>query len=116
MGEVRDNQARKQAPVAREPPSPPWPPFPGGRVNVTRHTGDAGEIRLSVAGELDLSTVDQLQQQVGQELLTDRLPQRLVLDLAGLTFCDSTELSAMLAAQMAGAEHGVAVRWPTRAV
>lgn len=78
-------------------------------MNVTKRVGDPGEVRLSVAGELDLSTVDQLQQQVEQELLADRRPQRLVLDLTGLTFCDSTGLSAMLAAQMAGAEHGVAV-------
>lgn len=51
-------------------------------MNITRHPDDdAGGVRLALAGELDLSTVDRLHRHVKQELSVGR-PRRLVIDLA----------------------------------
>jgi anti-anti-sigma factor len=64
---------------------------PGLSIGVDRG-GD--ETVLVVAGELDLSTTDQLADAVRSEL---RYPAtRLVLDLAGMTFCDSIGLGTLI--------------------
>jgi anti-sigma B factor antagonist len=78
-------------------------------MNITRHAGAAGDIRLALAGELDLSTVDELHQHVKQELISHRPSARLTIDLAEVTFCDSTGLGALLEAQAVAAEHGTAL-------
>ncbi|GAB1688300.1 STAS domain-containing protein [Krasilnikovia sp. M28-CT-15] len=75
-------------------------------MNITRHTGAAGEVRLALAGELDLATVDRLHQHVKQEIIADPPPRRLVIDLTGVTFCDSTGLGALLKAQAVATENG----------
>ena len=75
-------------------------------MNITRHADPTGEVRLALAGELDLATVDRLHQHVKQEMIADRPPRRLVIDLAEVTFCDSTGLGALLNAQTMAAEHG----------
>jgi anti-sigma B factor antagonist len=68
------------------------------------HDGD-GEVVLRVGGELDLGTVDQLRAAAGRFL---RPGARLTLDLSGVTFCDSTGLSALVSihkqARAAGGE------------
>lgn len=61
------------------------------RVSVL-HGGD--ETVVSVAGELDMSTADQLSTTVNEELRQG--PGRIVLDLAGLTFCDSLGLGTLV--------------------
>jgi|GraSoiStandDraft_48_1057284.scaffolds.fasta_scaffold163872_2 anti-sigma B factor antagonist len=54
---------------------------------------DTGAVVLSVVGELDIGTSDQLRTAVGRYL---RPQIRLILDLAGVTFCDSTGLAALV--------------------
>lgn len=61
------------------------------RIDVTR--GD-GETLLALAGELDMSTVARFSDAVNEEL--SRHPQRMVLDLAELTFCDSLGLGTLV--------------------
>jgi anti-anti-sigma factor len=78
-------------------------------MNITRHSGDPSLLRLALAGELDLATVDQLRLHVKQELITYRSPSRLVVDLAEVSFCDSTGLGALLAAQTDAADHDIAL-------
>ena len=48
------------------------------------------ETVVSLAGDLDISTADLLAKTVNEELR--HTPGRIVLDLAGLTFCDSLGL------------------------
>ncbi len=60
-------------------------------VSVTR--GDTETI-VSVSGELDLSTIDRLSESVNEEL--DGGQGHIVLDLAGLTFCDSMGLGTLV--------------------
>ncbi|MEU3411897.1 STAS domain-containing protein [Streptomyces sp. NPDC006658] len=52
---------------------------------------------LEIIGELDYSNASELREQVAA--LTLRPGQRLVLDLAGMEFCDSSGITALLAAR-----------------
>jgi anti-sigma B factor antagonist len=52
-------------------------------------------ITLAVAGELDLSTVPELARRVEDKLATNR-PTKLTLDLADLTFMDSSGLRLLI--------------------
>jgi anti-sigma B factor antagonist len=61
------------------------------RVSVAH--GD-GETVVAVAGELDMSTAEQLSGTVNDELRQG--PRRIVLDLADLTFCDSLGLGTLV--------------------
>ncbi|REE95922.1 anti-anti-sigma factor [Thermomonospora umbrina] len=61
--------------------------------------GENGEDRVVVraVGELDLATAPLLRGHLARVLLTHRRP-RVVLDLADLTFCDSSGLSVLIEA------------------
>ncbi len=82
------------------------------RLDDGRHT------RLLLHGELDLATGDLVEEHVTR-VLGDR-PERLVVDLGGLTFCDSAGIDVLLtvrdAALRAGARflaarpHGIVLR------
>jgi anti-sigma B factor antagonist len=61
-------------------------------VTVTRR---ATEAVVAVSGEIDVSTVSQLNTAV-DDVLVDA-PPRVVLDLAGVTFCDSQGLGTLVA-------------------
>lgn len=73
----------------------PEEPIP---LSVVREE-DAGEIRVRVSGEVDLRTSDLL---LGA--LSPGGDRRIALDLADMTFIDSTGLSALIAARKAGAD------------
>ena len=52
------------------------------------------EVVVSVGGELDMSTAEQLSEAVNEELRES--PVRIVVDLADLTFCDSLGLGTLV--------------------
>jgi anti-anti-sigma factor len=52
---------------------------------------------LEIIGDLDYSNASELRERVAA--LTLRPGQRLVLDLAGMEFCDSSGITALLAAR-----------------
>ncbi|HLL64787.1 MAG TPA: STAS domain-containing protein [Micromonosporaceae bacterium] len=54
----------------------------------------AGEAVLTLTGEVDMSTVQRLADMVDEELT--EAPQRVVLDMAGVTFCDSQGLGTLV--------------------
>ena len=58
-----------------------------------RRTG--GEAVVTLVGEIDMSTVQRLAKVVDEILLTDA-PPRIVLDLSGVTFCDSQGLGTLV--------------------
>jgi anti-anti-sigma factor len=64
-------------------------------IVTSRSTGSA--VRLDLAGELDLATAGLLSEQVRRAL--DGGATELVLDLAEVTFCDSTGVDAMVKAR-----------------
>ncbi|MFD7922100.1 STAS domain-containing protein [Streptomyces sp. NPDC059740] len=78
-------------------------------LRITSRSAPTGPV-LAVVGELDYEHAAGLRQEV--ELLTLRPGQRLTLDLAGMEFCDSSGIAALLAArqhaQTAGAEIALA--------
>ena len=69
---------------------------------------DQGVTTLAVQGELDPSTVPELDQAVEAALSKEGLDQVLI-DLAGVAFIDSSGLSALLDAHNHGQEQGIQV-------
>ena len=64
----------------------------------------AAESRLVVAGELDMATGPSLEE-TALALLAER-PALLVLDLRGVTFCDSSGIACLIRVRRAAAESG----------
>jgi anti-sigma B factor antagonist len=69
---------------------------------TTRSQGD--HTVITVAGEIDLYTAPKLQ----SELMTalGASPTRLVVDMSGVDFCDSTGINVLLAAHRQARERG----------
>jgi anti-anti-sigma factor len=63
-----------------------------------------GTARVTVAGELDIATVPRLDKQARALLAHDA--QRLVIDLSGLTFIDSSGLNLFIALNNRATEEG----------
>ncbi|MCR6490783.1 STAS domain-containing protein [Amycolatopsis sp. OK19-0408] len=76
--------------------------------STSTEVADTGPI-LTVRGELDVATAPRLRTEVGG--LELGAGQLLVVDLAGVTFCDSSGISALIAARNAAeaARAGVAL-------
>jgi anti-sigma B factor antagonist len=53
------------------------------------------EAVVTLAGEIDMSTVQRLAKAVG-DLLATEPPPRVVLDMTGITFCDSQGLGTLV--------------------
>jgi anti-anti-sigma factor len=77
-------------------------------LKITRQHAD-GDIVLALDGELDLATVEQLGAAV-KLALSDDHPRRLIIDLAALTFCDSTGIGGFVAAHDVARGVGVPLR------
>ena len=60
---------------------------------------------MSVQGEIDLYTVPKLQSELANVLAADD-PIRLIVDLSGVDFCDSTGVNVLLAAHRQAREKG----------
>jgi anti-anti-sigma factor len=59
-----------------------------------RSEHDAGEVSLAVTGEIDMATAESLYQRASS-LVADGT-RLLVLDLGGVTFCDSLGVAALV--------------------
>ena len=80
--------ARSEIPTG----APAYPPVPFQiAVEAQRDT-----VTIAPKGELDLATIGQLQRELGR--LIDAPPTRIVIDLRGVEFLDSTGLHALLTA------------------
>jgi anti-anti-sigma factor len=98
----------------------PWQPTPLGEVEqpvelAVREHGD-GRTEVAVAGEIDFATHQAL---LGT--LTDEIEhghRRIVLDMSGVTFCDSTGLGVLVQIHQRAAEGGgwLRIAAPTDAV
>jgi anti-sigma B factor antagonist len=55
----------------------------------------SGEAVVSLVGEIDMLTASLLSEAVG-EVLADEPPPRVLIDMAGVTFCDSQGLGTLV--------------------
>jgi anti-anti-sigma factor len=78
----------------------------GTPFSVTTRTTGAGAV-VTVEGELDVATAPRLRAEVAALVL--KPGQVLVVDLAGVTFCDSSGISALIAARNVAEAAGAAV-------
>jgi len=60
---------------------------------------------VSVQGEIDLYTAPRLHGELAR-LLADGAPRKIVVDMAGVEFCDSTGMNVLLAAHRRAREQG----------
>ena len=74
------------------------------------------QVSVFLEGEVDLSTADVLRNLLA-EVLAEH-PTKVVVDMAGVSFLDSTGIRCLLAAHAAAATGGcrLVVRRPTRAI
>ena len=82
---------------------------PEGRPAFTTTARDTstGPV-IEIAGELDLDSAPVLHAVLHRALTTSPPPAILVVDLAGVTFCDSTGLNALLRTRTEAQRKGVA--------
>ncbi|HJQ43234.1 MAG TPA: STAS domain-containing protein [Jatrophihabitantaceae bacterium] len=72
------------------------------RATVSQVLGDDGEVVLHIAGEVDISSISALREAINRAI--ELAPRRLVLELSGLTFMDSSGIAVILtAAEQIGA-------------
>jgi anti-sigma B factor antagonist len=75
---------------------------------VTSIDRDAGTATVTLRGEVDILTVDQVRVVLGEALATR--PQEIVVDLAELAFIDSTGLGALIFGFQRARDAGVRFR------
>ncbi len=73
-------------------------------LKVSRRS-ESDRVIVALVGEIDLYTAPRLQSELTAALNVDH-PVRLVVDMAGVEFCDSTGINVLLAAQRLAREHG----------
>jgi len=66
-----------------------------------------GWSRLLLTGDLDMATASVLDERMA-EIFSGARPDRLAIDAAGLTFCDSSGVHALLRARATAHRHGAA--------
>ena len=66
----------------------------GGRMDARVSEPSGGVVTLTVTGEIDFGSARELRD--AAERARASCPDRLFVDLAGVTFCDSAGLSALL--------------------
>lgn len=66
----------------------------GGKPADIKSRGEGDSVIVAVAGEIDLSTADQLDAAIRDAEMTET--NRIVVDLSALYFVDSTGLSVLL--------------------
>jgi anti-sigma B factor antagonist len=64
---------------------------------VTHRIHDDGTVVLAVEGELDLASAPNLKWELAEALRAE--PKRIVLDMSGVSFIDSTALGVLVGAQ-----------------
>jgi anti-anti-sigma factor len=76
------------------------------RLGLVRSAINRGVACLSVSGEVDIGTVDQLRDAIN-EILDEQGIGRLLLDFEALRFLDSSGIAALIGGYHAAQERGV---------
>lgn len=72
-------------------------------LSLSRHH-DAGTVTVAVSGEIDLSTVEQLEHEIAAT--ADGEADAIVVDISGVTFVDSAGIGVLLKGRRMADEHG----------
>ncbi|MFG1991925.1 STAS domain-containing protein [Actinoplanes sp. NPDC048988] len=70
---------------------------------IGRQDGDA--VRVALTGELDLASSDEVRSYIEQALATTH-PARVLVDMDGVAFCDSTGIEALIRARATAVAQG----------
>ncbi|MFJ7146761.1 STAS domain-containing protein [Streptomyces sp. NPDC100445] len=81
-----------------------------GQLTVSDSTTQDGARVVSVAGELDLDGEMALGPALFSALRADPPPRLVVLDLSGLTFCDSSGLNLLLRVRLEAEHRSITLR------
>jgi anti-anti-sigma factor len=65
-----------------------------GLATVDGHRDPSGVLTLAIAGELDLASIGSVHEAIDEAV--DGNPERIVFDLGGVTFMDSSGIAMML--------------------
>jgi anti-anti-sigma factor len=97
-------------------PSRLWKKDPLPDEIVTRLDADSGTTTLTLLGEVDVLTVDQVRVAMDEALAAR--PREVVVELGGLDFIDSTGLGALISGFQRARDAGIGFRLahPSRAV
>jgi anti-anti-sigma factor len=76
-------------------------------LTVTAEVDGVSGVRLVAVGEIDLSTADRLRAELDAAL--DRSAQAIVVDLAGVSFMDSTGIAVLVHARNRAVADGATV-------
>lgn len=76
-------------------------------MKISQCRDDQRVVRLALSGELDMAAAEALHNSVHHALTPDP-PDHLIIDLAGLTFCDSTGVRALVDARSTALDSRVA--------
>lgn len=71
------------------------PDFQPALLSVRTDDIDAGTVRIAAVGEVDMASAGRLGDAIAQALV-HRQPRRIVVDLAGVTFMDSSGLNVLV--------------------
>jgi anti-sigma B factor antagonist len=74
---------------------------------ISTREDENGGCRLLLAGELDMATAPALDERMAG-IFGEARPDRVTIDAAGLTFCDSSGIYALLRARETAHRHGAA--------
>ncbi|WP_433789421.1 STAS domain-containing protein [Actinoplanes sp. CA-252034] len=85
------------------------PVTPSTQLSIDTRCPSPGTARVAVAGEIDLSTVDMLRAKL-LNVLSALHPDRIEVDLAGVTFLDCSGLTVLIVAGNAAARTGCQLR------
>jgi len=80
-------------------------------LSISEH-GDGAAVTLLVSGDVDLTTVEQLERRITQAAASDA--RTVVVDLAGVAFMDSAGINALLKGRRLADEHSQSF-WITNA-
>ncbi|WP_328476229.1 STAS domain-containing protein [Actinoplanes sp. NBC_00393] len=70
---------------------------------------DADTVRVELQGELDLASSGGVRTHL-EQVVHEMRPRRILVDMGGVTFCDSTGLEALICVRDVATEHGTALQ------
>lgn len=78
-------------------------------MRITKHAVNDGVVRLAIDGEIDLATIDDLEEAIMDAVVDDHAAE-VIVDLVDVTFCDASGIGDLVRARSAVTEHAANVQ------